>query len=124
MDGFTLKFYRCFQELVPKLKVVINKILDGEALLKTWSEAVISLISKTDQEIPDVKDFSPISLLNTDYKIFSKILAERMKKVLSNYIWEDQAGFLPNRYIKDNIRTVVDLLEYGEMTPGKKFGFF
>lgn len=37
---------------------------------------------------------------------------------------EDQAGFLPNRHIKDNIRIVVDLLEYGEMSPGKKFGFF
>lgn len=37
---------------------------------------------------------------------------------------EDQAKFLSGRNIKDNLRTVIDLLEYGEMSPGKRLGFF
>lgn len=124
-DGYTLKFYRVFQvELIPKLQTVVNNILDGKPPPRTWQEARISLIPKTEQNKPNVKDFRPISLLNTDYKIFSKIIAERMQKILSKYIIKDQAVFLPNRNIRDNLRTVIYLIEYGEMTPGKKLGFF
>lgn len=39
---------------------------------------------------------------------------ERLKKVLSSCIHEDQLGFLPKRYIWNNIRTILNILEYYE----------
>jgi hypothetical protein len=43
-------------------------------------------------EREDIKNWRPITLLNVDYKIVSKILAERLKRVLPNIINTDQRG--------------------------------
>lgn len=53
-----------------------------------------------------------------------KIMAERMKKLLDTYIIKYQAGFLLNKNIKDNLRTVIDLLKFGEMSPRRKISFY
>uniref|UniRef100_A0A2D4KNN7 Reverse transcriptase domain-containing protein n=1 Tax=Micrurus paraensis TaxID=1970185 RepID=A0A2D4KNN7_9SAUR len=84
---------------------------------KTWSEAYITLIPKEDMDLQQVKNYRPISLLNSDYKIFASILTERLKRYLNNFIHVDQNGFLPKRQIKDNIRIILDTLEYYEAHP-------
>lgn len=48
-------------------------------------------------------------------KLFAYILANGMKKVLQEYIHQDQAGFLPDRQIKDNIRSILNIIEYLEV---------
>ena len=57
--------------------------------------AVITLIEKKDQDRCDLKNWQPISLLNVDPKIASKVTAERLKRVLLNLILENQSGCIP-----------------------------
>lgn len=59
--------------------------------------ATISMIPKQEDNCPNVKNFRPISLLNVDYKIFAKIIGERLKKLLNKHTGEDWMGFLPRR---------------------------
>ena len=54
----------------------------------------------------------PITLLNTDYKIASKAIAERLETVLSNLVHTDQTGFIKGRYIGENIRVINDVMEH------------
>ena len=58
-----------------------------------------------------VKYFRPITLLNLDYKIVSKIIARRIENVLPLLICSDQSGFVKGQYIGQNVRLINDILE-------------
>uniref|UniRef100_A0A670ZBU0 Uncharacterized protein n=1 Tax=Pseudonaja textilis TaxID=8673 RepID=A0A670ZBU0_PSETE len=97
-DGLPVEFYKTFQEILNlHLLEVMNEVMSKKRIPKTWSEAYITLILKEDTDLQQVKNYRPISLLNSDYKIFASILAERLKRYLNNFIHADQNGFLPKR---------------------------
>ena len=78
------------------------------------------LIPKGNKDKRLLKNWRPISLLNVDYKIMAKALATRLQKVISSVINSDQVGYIKGRYIGDNIRTILDILEITkkELDPG------
>ena len=51
-------------------------------------------------------------MLNTDYKIIAKVLAERLKVVLPKIIHNDQKGFVKGRNITEANRMIQDIIEY------------
>ena len=65
----------------------------------TQRRGVTKLIPKKDTELYYVKNWRPISLLNCDYKIAAKVIANRIKQVLANLISNDQTGFIKGRFI-------------------------
>ena len=62
------------------------------------------------------KNYRPISLLNVDYKILSKVLASRITKVLNEVILEDQLGFMKGRNIGEAIRIIDDMIFHNKNT--------
>ena len=74
-------------------------------------QAVIKLIEKKDKDKRFIKNWRPISLLNVDYKIISKALASRLKKVLPNLISPQQTAYVENRFIGESGRLIADIIE-------------
>lgn len=62
---------------------IMNGIMRKEQMPPKWIQTSITLIHKENSDSTNVKNFRPISLLNNDYKLFVKILAERMKSFFS-----------------------------------------
>ena len=83
-------------------------------LSTSQEQAVISLIEKKGRDKRLVKHWRPISLMNVDTKIASKVTALRMKKVLPNIINYDQTAYVKNRYIGESIRVIDDILYHAE----------
>ena len=66
-------------------------------------KGIIKLIPKKDAELNQVKNWRPITLLNCDYKIAAKAIANRVKKALPKLINNDQTGFMKNIRLIDGI---------------------
>ena len=60
----------------------------------------------------DIRNYRPITLLNTDYKLLTKVLALQLLDHVNQLIHPDQAGFIPNRSIFDHIRLAKAILNY------------
>ena len=109
-DGISIEFYKTYWNIIGHdLHEVFIKGLNNRELSYSQYLAAISLLYKKGPR-EDIKNWRPISLLNVDYKILSKVLSERLKKVLPEIIHTDQKGAISGRYIGENIRLLEDLL--------------
>ena len=114
-DGFTKEFYEAFFDLLWKdLLNSYNDAFNKGSLSVSKKRGTITLIPKGDENLSDLKNWRPISLLNIDYKILSKVLAKRMEQHLPKLIHSDQAGFVNGRYIGQNIRLLSDIMEFSD----------
>ena len=68
----------------------------------SFNTTFIALIPKTDNPVT-LNEFRPISLCKCIYKIVSKVIARRLKVILSENISAEQFGFLEGRQIHEAI---------------------
>ena len=121
-DGITAEFYKTFvTDLAPILEKVYNKCRNG--IPTSMKESIICLLFKKGEKA-DLKNWRPISLLNVDYKILTKIINERMKKTLTIILHPDQKGFVPTRRLDDAILKVQFLIDYCKRNGYSKYLLF
>lgn len=110
LDGFLSAFFQHFWEIIKLalLRVARDFFRTGK-LLKQLNKTFIALIPKV-KYLEVLSDFRPISLCNTTYKIFSKILVNRLKLLLYKFIGKTQSGFVPGRQILDASITTHEVL--------------
>ena len=107
-DELPAEFYRVFWTDISKLLIkALNYAHEIGQLSITQRRGVIKLIpKKADAEPYFIKNWRPLTLLNCDYKLAAKALANRMKTVLPALISCDQTGFMKGRFIGENIRLI------------------
>ncbi|XP_048605708.1 uncharacterized protein LOC106424118 [Brassica napus] len=102
-DGMTALFYQKFWDIVKEdLTLMVNQFLFEGTMASGLNDTNICLIPKI-QKPNAMAQFRPISLCNVSYKIISKVLCQRLKKVLPGLISETQSAFVAGRQISDNI---------------------
>ena len=113
LDGLPVEFYIVFwKDISDMLLDSFNFSLQNGLMSSSQRNGVITLIPKKDRDTSYINFFRPISLLTVDYKLLAKTLANRLKKCLSVLIHPDQSGFLKGRNIGNNIRLIIDIIEY------------
>lgn len=60
-------------------------------------------------------------MLNNDYKVLTHIFANILKSVITQIISDTQPGFIKGRSVHNNIRLVLDLLEYDHLIEEEGF---
>jgi hypothetical protein len=78
-DGLTYEFYKLSKDIiVPVLTKLYNYILSSGNIPTSWCKSIITLIPKKSDDLENINNWRPISLVNTDAKMFMKILANRL----------------------------------------------
>ena len=113
IDGLTKEFYVKFFDLLgPILVKVYNHAYTVGELNPTARICLISLLPKPGKDLMHLKSWRALTILNLDYKIISKTMAERLKTVLPLIISEEQCGFMKGRHITDCIRHTIEVVQY------------
>ena len=93
-DGLPVEFYKIFwKDISDHFLNSINYAYQKGNLSISQRRGIIKLIPKKDAEPYFVKNWRPITLLNCDYKIAAKAIANRLKNVLPKLINSDQNSF-------------------------------
>jgi len=112
-DGLTKEFYVTFwPDLNHDLLDSLNTSFSEGELSTSQKQGVITLLKKEGKDPLSLTNWRPVSLLNVDYKIATKAIANRIKPLLPKLVHPDQTGFIPGRYIGENIRLIEDIFEY------------
>ncbi|MCW4346095.1 MAG: reverse transcriptase domain-containing protein, partial [Candidatus Thiodiazotropha endolucinida] len=111
-DGLTVEFYKIFWNTIKNFYINSMNFSYGTGqLTDLQKQSIITLIPKSNKDTTDLTNWRPISLLNVDYKITTKAIANRIKSVLIRIINESQTGFIKGRYIGENIRLLFEIIE-------------
>lgn len=82
-DGFASEFYKEYQHLlVPKFVLLCNQILKDGDLPCSWRQSSTITILKPNQDPLLLSSYLPISLINQNAKIFTAVLANRVKQIV------------------------------------------
>ena len=116
-DGLTKEFFLTFWD---DIKDIYISSIRTAGIKKEFStsqrQAIIKLIEKKGKDKRFIKNWRPISLLNVDYKIASKALAERLKKTLPVLISHEQtAYYVKDRFICETGRLISDIIEVSDV---------
>ena len=89
---------------------MFKEALTNNSLPRSLELATITLLPKPGKDRQKCNSYRPLSLLNSDYKILSKLMALRMDDIIPKIINADQTGFVRNQYRADNIRRLLHIM--------------
>jgi hypothetical protein len=110
-DGFTLAFFHhCWDVVKKEVLESLQEFYDQKAFERSLNSTFVVLIPKK-VGASDVRDFRPISLTSSIYKIISKVLANRLREVLGSLLSPSQNAFIQNRQIQDSVLIASESLD-------------
>lgn len=111
-DGFPIEYFKAFSnKLLSPLTAMIKEGLENKKLPNSLEMATITLLPKPGKNKQKCDSYRPLSLLNADYKVLSKLIARRLEDIIPKIIHPDQTGFVKNRHGSENVRRLLHVVE-------------
>lgn len=111
-DGIPLEVLLHFWDLLgPVLLSSIQTAIEKGAFHEHTNVALISLLPKKGKDLLHCSNYRPISLINSDLKIWSKLQALRLEHYMDKLIHMDQTGLMRGCLAADNVRRLLHVIE-------------
>ena len=111
IDGIPAEFFQTFEFATEWLYEILLEAGRNKKLTQTMRTSVVKLLFKKGDR-KQIGNYRPLSLANSDYKIFAKAITERIKKTLKQIIGTEQQGFIKGGDITGNLILVKEIIEY------------
>ena len=119
-DGLSIEFYKVmYPTIKEELKRLLNYYLNNGRMLSKFKAGIMKLIPKT-SPLNDIEKTRPITLLNCDYKIYTKILSNRLQPILQELIHDSQYA-LPGKDINEMNNLVRDIINEMKISHADSF---
>ena len=110
-DGFTMAFWLfCWDVVKPEILGLFREFYLHGTFQRSLNSTFLLLIPKK-EEAEDLRDFRPISLVGSVYKLLAKILANRLKSVMGEVISDSQQAFIQRRQILNAVLIANETLD-------------
>ncbi|KAL0552328.1 hypothetical protein IC582_011437 [Cucumis melo] len=120
-DGFPISFFKSYWYLLKEdIMDIFKDFYDKGVINKNMNNTYIALIPKK-KDYSNPKDFRPISLTTSIYKIIAKTLSNRLKTSLPDTISGNQLAFVKNRQITDAILMANEAVDFWKVKKIKGF---
>ena len=115
-DGLPADFYKVFYlKLKPFLLQLFEEIVHTKKFHLSARRGILSLLEKVGRDMIRLKNWRPLTLLNTDNKIYAKILAKRLSEGAQHIFHHSQTGFLKERHLAENILKINEIMHHCEV---------
>ncbi|CAF3448004.1 unnamed protein product [Rotaria socialis] len=112
-DGLTIELWRFIFPIIGGHFIkMVNIAKDKGNFHDGFLNGLLTLLKKGSEFKGTMKSFRPLSLMNIDYKIITKVLSSRLKKVMNKIIHYNQTSGIPGRTIHDNIHLIRTIIDY------------
>lgn len=112
-------FQKYWFHIGDSVKKLYHNIFKNQKIPPEINKTFLCLIPKF-HDANNIKNFRPIGLCNTIYKIITKILANRIKPFLDQLISPYQASFMKNRRASDNAIIIQEMISKFNKLKGKQ----
>ena len=111
LDGYSPEFFKKFWPILGDFFLeAVNFNYNLGKLATSQTEGIITCLPKTGKERNLIKNWRPISLLNTTYKLISLCITNLLRPLLNSLISPEQKGFIEGRSIADCTRLMSDII--------------
>jgi hypothetical protein len=102
-DGFPAEFYQVFWEIIKRdLMAMFKQFHEGKLPLYNLNFGIITLLPKQN-EVTHIRQYRPICLLNVSFKIFTKVVVNRITGIVEKVVSPSQSAFMPERNIMEGV---------------------
>ena len=94
LDGLPIDIYKCMWAKLEDIFVeMMNSVYETKRLTTSMLQGIVNLLPKAGRDGRKLLNKRPITLLNSDYKVIEKVIANRMVPAMEEIISKDQKGF-------------------------------
>ncbi|CAI5482443.1 unnamed protein product [Closterium sp. Yama58-4] len=110
-DGLPKELFEDNWDLLGESVMDFMREFEKSATLPRSTSTAVTILLHKKGDRTNMGNYRPITLLSAIYKIVAKLLANRMKKVLSQVISGNQFGFVRGRRLADAVKVVADTID-------------
>jgi exonuclease III len=122
-DGIPYEFFKHFAvkgslletALVAVTSILVQPCKYGIIMPEEWALGTIKILWKKGEK-EDIKNYRPLSMTNSVFKLFSTLVNNRLVVGFSNCIGTHQVGFMPGRQIYDHVKHVQTVIDYAKIS--------
>ncbi|KAG1472683.1 hypothetical protein G6F56_001395 [Rhizopus delemar] len=107
--------------MVCLIQFFINTALTYGIFPPSWYDTHVSLLPKKGDSY-DLRNWRPISLINTEAKMFTRLLNTRLLSAVSSLITPYQTGFMRGRFIAENGLLMKLIMDHCSQTRSEAVG--